>query len=159
MNRARIWATLAFLGGAVSLSAQTATQNVTVEVTAISRISVSGAASLQINTAVAGSAPTQATHTSSSYSITTNETNQKITGSLSSNVATGLTLQVSLAAPSGGTSAGYRPLSTEAVNLVTGITKLNESSRTISFTLDATAAAGVVPSSTHILTYTVTAGP
>ena len=58
----------------------------------------------------------------------------------------------------GGTSAGLKSLSTSAVDLVTGITKLNESGLSLSYQLDATSAAGVITSTTRIVTYTITGG-
>jgi hypothetical protein len=70
----------------------------------------------------------------------------------------GLTLSSSLAAPTGGTSAGFLSLSTVAVDLVTGITKLAQGSLGVSYTLDATPAAGVVTSATRLVTYTITGG-
>ncbi|MCX5767923.1 MAG: hypothetical protein NTZ43_11955, partial [Gemmatimonadetes bacterium] len=79
--------------------AQTATQTVTFQVDAINQISVSGSPSLLINAATTGSAPTSATATGSTYSVTTNQSSAKITGSIASAMPTGLTLSVTLAAP------------------------------------------------------------
>jgi len=70
----------------------------------------------------------------------------------------GLTLSSSLATPAGGASAGFLSLSTVAVDLVTGITKLAQGSLGVSYTLDATPAAGVVTSATRVVTYTITGG-
>ena len=64
MNAGRILATVALLAGtAATASAQgAATQDVTIAVSAISQIAVTGGAqSLTVNTATAGSAPTAAT--------------------------------------------------------------------------------------------------
>ena len=55
-------------------SAQTATQTVTFQVTAINQIAVSGAPSLVINSAAAGSAPTSVTSAGNTWSVTTNQT-------------------------------------------------------------------------------------
>lgn len=149
--------------GALSLVAsaafaQTATQTVTFQVNAINQISVSGAPSLTITTASAGSAPTSATDNVSTWSVTTNQSTAKITGSLSAAMPTGLTLSANLAAPSGATSAGLTALGASAVDLVTGITKLNASGLGLTYQLDATTAAGVVASSTRTVTYTITGG-
>lgn len=137
--------------------AQTATQTVSYQVAATNTISVSGSPSLVINTATAGSAPTAAT-ASATYAITTNETNRKITATLDLAMPSGVTLGMSMAAPTGGTSAGTVTLSTVAQNMVTGISTLNQSGLAITYTLNATAAAGVVPAGNRTVTLTITAG-
>ena len=68
------------------------------------------------------------------------------------------TLQVNLGAPTGGSSSGDVTLSTTAADLVTGITQRAESGLTVSYTLSATVAAGVVASDTRTVTLTLTAG-
>ncbi len=138
--------------------AQTATQTVTFAVNAINQIAFLGAPSLTITTAVAGSAPTSVTDATASWAVTTNQTGAKISASIASDMPAGLTLSSSLAAPTGGTSAGFLSLSTVAVDLVTGITKLAQGALGVSYTLDATPAAGVVTSATRVVTYTITGG-
>ena len=137
--------------------AQTATQTVTFAVNAINQIAFTGAPSLTITTAVAGSAPTSVTDATASWAVTTNQTGAKITASIPA-MPTGLTLSASLAAPAAATSAGFLALSATAVDLVTGITKLAQGSLGVSYKLDATAAAGVVTSATRVVTYTITGG-
>lgn len=144
---------VAFAGRA---SAQ-ATQDVSFEVQAINELSFTGSPSLVINTATAGSAPTSAT-ANATYAVTTNETNRKITAEIDSDMPTGLTLTVSLAAPSGGTSAGAVSLSTTAHDVVTGIATQNASGLSVSYSLSATSAAGVVAADTRTVTYTIVAG-
>jgi hypothetical protein len=145
--------------GAATAQAQTANQTVTFAVNAINQIAFAGAPSLTITTAVAGSAPTSATDNTATWAVTTNQTGAKITASIPSNMPAGLTLSSSLAAPLGGSvSAGYLSLSTVAVDLVTGLTKLASGSLGVTYKLDATAAAGVVTSSTRVVTYTITGG-
>jgi hypothetical protein len=141
---------------AARASAQ-ATQDVSLEVQAIDQLSFTGSPSLVISTATAGSAPTSAT-ANATYAITTNETNQKITAQIDSDTPAGVTLSASLAAPSGGTSAGAVQLSTTAQDVVTGISTVNASGLNVTYTLSATAAAGVVPSTTRTVTYTIVAG-
>ena len=158
MNAKRILTAVAFLAGITSVaSAQTANQTVTFQVDAINQIAFTGSPSLVVNTATAGSAPTAAT-ANVSWAITTNQTGSKITASIGSNMPAGLTLTVNLAAPSVGTSAGAQSLSTTAVDLVTGITKLAESGMNVGYSLSATTAAGVVSSTTRTVTYTITGG-
>ena len=158
MNTKNILATLALMIGASSAAvAQTATQTVTFQVDAINQIAFSGSPSLVINTATAGSAPTAAT-AAASWAVTTNQSGAKITASIGSNMPAGLTLTASLAAPTGGSSAGAQSLSTTAVDLVTSITKLAEGSLGVTYSLSATPAAGVVSSTTRTVTYTITGG-
>ncbi|MGI9141276.1 MAG: hypothetical protein ACR2GJ_09220 [Gemmatimonadaceae bacterium] len=138
--------------------AQTATQTVTFQVSAINQVAVTGSPSLTVNTATAGSAPTAATATGS-WAVTTNQTGAKITGSIASAMPDGVTLTANLTAPAGGaTSAGAVSLGIVATDLVTGITKLNASALALTYGLAATAAAGVVASDTRVVTFTVTGG-
>jgi hypothetical protein len=144
---------------AAASSAQTATQTVTFQVDAINQVGVSGAPSLTVNSAVAGSAPTQVSSTGHSWAVTTNQTNAKITASIASNMPSGLTLQATLGVGStGATSGGAKTLSTVAQDMVTGLTKVNATGLTLGYTLDATAAAGVVTSSSRVVTFTITGG-
>ena len=143
---------------ASALLAQTASHVLTFQVSAINQVSVSGTPSLTINAAVAGSAPTTVTATGSTYSVTTNQSGAKITAAIDAAMPTGVTLSTTLAAPSGGTSAGIKSLSATATDVVTGITKLNAAGLAITYQLDATAAAGVVASATRTVTYTITGG-
>ena len=141
-----------------AVQAQTATQTVTFAVNAINQIAFTGAPSLTITTAVAGSAPTSVTDASSAWAVTTNQTGAKISASIPSNMPAGLTLSANLAAPTGATSASFQSLSTVSVDLVTAITKLAQGSLTATYKLDATAAAGVVASATRLVTYTISGG-
>ncbi|HEX8392850.1 MAG TPA: hypothetical protein VF665_10880 [Longimicrobium sp.] len=142
---------------ATNASAQTATQTVSYEVSAVNEIAVSGSPSLVISAATPGSGLTSAT-ASGTYAITTNETGRKITASLDSNMPSGVTLSVNMAAPSGATSAGAVNLSTTAMDVVTGVSTVNQSGLSISYGLSATVAAGVVQAGNRTVTYTITAG-
>lgn len=143
--------------GTASAQAQTATQDVGYTVSSIDEISVSGTPSLTISSAVAGSAPTDATFTTSSYSITTNNTNRKITAEIDLAMPAGLTLKADLAAPAGATSAGAVTLSATAADVVTGISSLNQSGLNLTYSLSATSAAAP-QSGTRTVTYTVIEG-
>ena len=158
MNAGRILATMALLATAGSVAqAQTANQTVNFEVTAINQLSVGGAVTLTVNTATAGSAPTNAT-AASSYAITTNGTNMKITASLDSDMPAGLTLTATMADPGVGSSAGAKTLAQAATDMVTGVTQINASGVSLDYELAATLAAGVVSSASRTVTYTITAG-
>lgn len=151
--------TLALVLTGVAGKAAAQTQTVTYEVQAINQLSVSGdPGALVISSATAGSAPTDATDATTTWAITTNQTGTKVTAAINTAMPTGVTLKVNLAAPTGATSAGAVSLGTIAADLVTGITKLNESAKTVTYTLSATAAAGVVASASKTVTYTVVAG-
>jgi hypothetical protein len=144
------------IGGAADLGAQI--QTVTFAVNAINQISFAGTPSLTVTTAAAGSDPTSAVDASSTWAVTTNQTGAKISASIPSIMGTGLTLKVNLVAPAGATSAGLTAVSTVAVDLVTVITKVKGSALTATYQLDATPAAGVVASSSKVVTYTISGG-
>lgn len=151
---AAILALTAFTG---DVSAQTATADATYEVKAINEVGVSGnPAALVIAT---GTELTDGvTENSTTWSVTTNQTGAKITGAIDAAMAEGVTLEVNLAAPSVGTSAGDVALSTVAADLVTAITEVQESSLGVTYTLSALPTAGVVASTTRTVTYTITGG-
>lgn len=159
MTSRKILATIAFLAGITGLaSAQTtATQTITFQVDAINQIAFSGSPSLVISTASAGSAPTSV-NAAATWAVTTNQTGSKITASINSPMPAGLTLSANLAAPAGASSAGSLSLGTTAVDLVTSITKVAQSAMSVTYTLGATPAAGVVSSTTRTVTYTITGG-
>ncbi len=147
------------LGAGAAYAGNTSQQVVTYEVQAINELSVSsGTVSLTVNSATAGQAPNVATDTATSYAITTNETDRKITGALNSDMPAGVTLSVTLASPTGATSTGKQVLSSSPTDLVTGISTLNEAGKGISYELAATSAAGVVASAAKTVTLTITAG-
>jgi hypothetical protein len=152
-------ATALSIGFARIAVSQTATQTVTFQVTAINQISITGAApTLIVNTATAGSAPSTATSSGITWAVTTNQTGAKINASIPTAMPAGLTLSANMGAPAGATSVGTTALTTTAVDLVTGITKLNSSGLALTYSLDATTAAGVVASGTRVVTFTVYGG-
>jgi hypothetical protein len=124
-------------------------------------LSVSGSpAPLGVTLAAAGSAPTADVDNSTTYSIfVLSFTQRKIVAQLNSPTPPGVTLSVQLQAPGGGaTSLGLVPLTTVAKDVVTGIT-FAWTTRTITYQLDATVAAGVVPVQSRTVTLTVVAAP
>jgi hypothetical protein len=141
--------------------AASGTQNITITINSINELSISGnPGSLSINSAVAGSEPTSVTDATSSYSFSTNETTRKITAQLNTNMPTGTALQVQLAAPgvTGWSSNGITALSTSPATLATG-GRGYASTKTITYTLSVTAAAGVITVQSNMVTFTITAGP
>jgi hypothetical protein len=134
-------------------------QTVTYQVTSIDEISVSGnPGALIVNTADPGSQPTAVTDASTSFSITTNNSSRKITGSLDSAMPANTSLKVTLTAPTGGASAGQVTLNATAQDLVTGISTLAESGKTISYEFSATLDAGIISSSQRTVTFTIADG-
>jgi hypothetical protein len=135
------------------------TQTVTYEVTAINEISVSGnPGALTVSAATAGSQPDEVSEATTTYSITTNESNKKITGAINTAMPSGVTLKINLVAPTGASSAGDVSLNGTAADLVTGIATLAEGAKTITYKLSATALAGVVASAQKTVTLTIQAG-
>ena len=142
----------------VGAGAQTATQVVRFEVTAVNQIGVSGTpAPLAITTATAGSSLTSVTSGGSSLAVTTNETNKKITAALDQPLPSGVTLEVTLAAPSGASSQNYVALSTFGADLVTGISATNAASLPLTYRLSATPQASIGVQ-TRTITYTIVSG-
>lgn len=147
--------TLAVAGTA---GAQSPSQTINFSVAAINQVAVSGTVTLNVTTAVAGSNPTQATDNGSTWAVTTNQSGAKISASLDSDMPSGLTLQVSLGAPSGATSAGAKTLSSASVDLVTGVSQVATSGLSMNYSLDAALSAGPVASGSRTVTYTITGG-
>jgi hypothetical protein len=162
MDRSTALLTVALLAittlGAAEGMAQTATQVVRFRVTAASQASVSGNPTpLSVNSAPAGSAPTSAVATGTTYAITTNEVNQKITASLDRDMPDGVTLEVQLAAPTGAASVGSVPLGQAGADVVTGISSTAASTLPITYRLTAAPQVRLAPTS-RTVTLTIVAG-
>jgi len=109
---------------------------------------------MTINQATAGQAPDAAT-ASATYAVTTNGPQKKITAELDSDMPDGLTLNATMAAPSGASSAGKTELSDKAVDLVTNVTKVRGSG--LSLTNKAIATVDADPDNvSRTVTYTTT---
>lgn len=108
---------------------------------------------MTVNTAVAGQPPTAVTDASTTYTIVATGTARGVTGKLNTALPTGVTLTVTMAACGGGTSYGPIVLTATAQNLVHGITTTGTGcTATITYQVDATAAAGVVALQTKTVT-------
>lgn len=134
----------------------TATQTVSMEVVAINEISVTGTPTLVVDTATAGNQPNVDTDASSTYSITTNET-KKITGKIDSAMPANTSLKVTLQAVTGGTSNADVVLGTTDATLETGIDKVAEAGKTVTYKLTAQTTAGVVAAFNRTVTLTIAA--
>lgn len=146
-----------FIAGPV-LAAGNDTQAVNYEVTAINEIEITDETiTLQVNSATAGSALDQATD-SGTYAITTNcaADAKKITAALDGDSVTGLTFGIHVTAPSTGTNVAAAELVAGTPrDVVTAIGAVNVSALSISYTLDATVAAGVVSATSKTVTLTI----
>ena len=158
VSRSVILSGLLVIAAAASAAAQTVTQTVTFQVDAVNQLGVAGSPTLAVTAAVPGNPPTTATAAGNTWAVTTNQSTAKITASIGVAMPAGVTLSANLGAPAGAASAGLVALGTAAVDVVTGITKLNASGLSLSYQLDATSAAGVVTSTTRVVTYTITGG-
>jgi hypothetical protein len=145
------------VAAAASASAQTATQDITIDIQAINKVAILGGAhTMTINTATAGQAPDDVTW-GTTWAVTTNQTGAKITAELDSDLPSGVSLKVNMAQPTGASSNGDISLAQTAQELVTGITTLNESGLALTYTASATALAGV-QSVARTVKYTITGG-
>lgn len=134
-------------------SAQTATQALSLSVSKVYRIAITGAATinLAINAGVAGTdALTPVSDATSTYAITQNNSaSTKVTANLDAVMAKGK-LQIALASGLG-TTAGTVDISNatsgSALNVVTGIALGAESGKTITYTFGANASEGLFSAS------------
>jgi len=87
--------------------------------------------------------------------VTTNGTQKKITAELDQDMPDGLTLNATMAAPSGASTAGKTALSSDAVDLVTNVTKVRGSGLSLAY--EAVATVDADPDNvTRTVTYTIT---
>jgi hypothetical protein len=125
-------------------------------------LTVSGSpANLVINTAIAGQPPTSDNDVTTTYTVKAQNKNTpiKITARLNAIMPPGVTLTVNMVAPTGATSDGTVTLDATARELVGNITNTNAQTKGITYTLSATAAAGVVAPQSRTVTLTVAAWP
>lgn len=142
-------------GVAGGASAQTA--SVTYQVTAIEEMALSGSPlALVIDNAT--KLKNGVTNSATTWDMTSNKTNTKVTAAIDLAMAPDVTLKVDLAAPTGATNVADAALGTTAVDLVTGITKVQQSGLVVTYTLNALPTAGVVASTTRTVTYTIVTG-
>ena len=112
---------------------------------------------MMISTAVAGSQPT-AVSVASTYQVQVKNVAgvKKITASLDASMPTNTTLTMTMAAPSGATSAGPVVMSTTTTDMVVNIAGINPAStQAITYAFSATVAAGVLTSQSRTITFTL----
>lgn len=120
-------------------------------------LSISGNPSpFTITSATAGQNPSPVVNNSTTYTVNTLTVIRSITGSLNTNMPSGVTLSVQLQASTGATSSGSVAMSTVANTLVSNIKKNTvQAGLTITYTFAATAAASPVTNGTKTLTLTL----
>jgi len=127
---------------------------VTVTVTAINELAVSGGdITLTISSATPGSDPTDATDNTCGLDWTTNEASKKITVE-SDQASPTFTLKVQASSVTGGSGTAQVTITNAAQDFVTGVATTTGSC-TLDYTASATAAQGT-GSDVHTITYTIT---
>ncbi|HEX3046939.1 MAG TPA: hypothetical protein VHY08_19450 [Bacillota bacterium] len=141
----------------ILLAATKVNQTISIPVAIITEFTTTGIpTAMVVNSVTPGFQPDQALSANTTYNITTNESNKKITGILDSAMPANTVLTVNLAAPAGATSLGDVALSTVAADLVTGISQTAASGKTITYKFLSSVTAGIVPSTSRVVTFTVT---
>lgn len=112
-------------------------QSVTVSVQPINELSIVGDVDLTISTTTVGAALNPSVNSASAkYSLTTNDANKKIIGSLDAEFSPGISLFILLGQPTGSIST-QELLSASPTDLVTGIGHLAQSDLSITYTATA----------------------
>lgn len=133
-----------------------ATQTITFSIEPISEIAVSGdPAPLIAYGAVPGSDPADVVDNSTFYAVTTNGMSEKVMANLNAPMPDGTMLCIMVAAPVGATSVGNVDLDTSNQNVVTGISQVAQSNLQITYVFESTASAGILSTTTRIVTFTL----
>jgi hypothetical protein len=141
----------------ILLAATRVNQTISIPVAIITEFTTTGTpAAMVINSVTPGLQPDPALSANTTYNITTNESNKKITGILDVAMPANTLLIVNLAAPTGATSLGDVALSTVAADLVTGISNTAASGKTITYKFSSSVTAGIVTPTSRVVTFTVT---
>jgi hypothetical protein len=139
-----------------------ATQNVTLTVNTVYKISTSGnPGSMTVTTGTAGTdALSSVSDNSTTYGITQNfGSTVKLTANLDAALSAGYALQINMASTKG-TSAGTVDISNatsgSAVDVVTGINRGADAGQMVTYTFSALASAGMLSSTNKTVTFTLT---
>lgn len=124
-------------------------------------ITVSGdSGPLTISTATPGAPLDPASDASTTYSVTTTASGQKIVARLDTPMPAGVTLSIMLTAPGGAASAGEVTLSTTDQTVVGSIPAPSTyAGLTITYRLTASTSAGPIPTTASAVLLTVVSGP
>ena len=121
-------------------------------------LSSGSAGSLVINAVVAGQDPTGATTSTTTYDVTTPNPpgTYRITARINQAMPAGTTLSLTMAAPTGASSVGPVSLTTTAQDIVINVPrKTTGTALAITYSFDATPAAGVVPITSRTITLAI----
>lgn len=136
------------------MAGNTATQTVRFQIQALSEIAVSGNPNILV-VEKDRLLKKEVVDRSTTYAITTNSVNQKITGKIDVPMPNGVTLTINLSPPNGTAGTGEVVLSDTATDLVTGIYRKAAANLPITYRLSAAPQADVQNSQrTIILTIT-----
>lgn len=123
-------------------------------------VSVSGdPPALAVGSAGAGNELQPATNSSTTYSVIVLELGLGITGQMDAPMPANTMLRVTLAAPGSASSLGPVPLTTTPQALVRALPLGTFSGLPITYEFSAVVAAGVVPTTSRVVTLTITAVP
>lgn len=123
-------------------------------------VAVSGSpAPMRVQGAVAGSAPSSVIDASTTYTVATLGNPKKITAQLDSPMPAGVTLSATFDAPSNWVSFPNVQLDATPRDVVTSIDHTTGTTRSITYVLTATPAAGIVPPQSRTVTLTIVSMP
>jgi hypothetical protein len=144
-------------GWSVALANDKASQIVTFCVQAVNEIAVAGDWKItDIRTAMVGSQSVKVINATSTYLVTTNEEQKKITGFLNTSLPKDSNLSISLEAPAGAISAGGVDLKNTPVDLVTAVSKVADAHRVITYTFTSPVVARLTKPLSQVVTLTIT---
>ncbi|KAA6183051.1 hypothetical protein F2Q65_16655 [Thiohalocapsa marina] len=140
-----------------AMAASTGDQTVTYTVPEMADIVISGSpGAMTITAPAAGADPAPVTDATTSWSVTSNAGTdaKKLTAALDADMATGLTLKVTVTAPDGAASS-QQTLTAAGVDVVTGIDSVSETGLGIEYELTATVEAAAATSVEKTVTFTL----
>lgn len=141
--------------GASNVFAQNiATQGIDINISEMSVISTGGILSFNFTSIVAGDDPEPLSATTT-YSISTNGNNKKITAEIDYPLPQGINMLVEMIAPNGATSTGQKTLSTLPTDMITGVSRMRGELLDVNWNVDITVDA--VPGNySRYVTFTIT---
>jgi hypothetical protein len=140
MRLAQLSAWVALITAVQSLSAQS------------NSISLTALGTLTISVATPGGQPVTSTNSTGKYSVQAVSGRMKVSAQLDTPLPSGVTLTITLAAPSGAVSLGATALSTSSHDVVRYIPVGDYANLSVTLALSSSVTAGVVPFSTsHII--------
>jgi hypothetical protein len=146
--------------GGLSFAADNCNQTVNVEVSAINEVSVSGnIAAMEVSTATAGSDPDPVDDTTTTLSFTTNDitVTKHLNAQLGADMPAGVVLNLEIADPGAAWApvVGGIALADAAADIATGTAGIAAEDIPLTYTLSATAVAGVKAAADKTVTFTL----